>query len=232
MWEGRDSVKAQEIGRFHEGMATSEMEQLEAEVRAALYSLAEEELKRVYEELKLGDIKGKTRRQIITDINRHLDSLNMESEKDDSWATLQMIKTNFLATTTKPIPVKPISSTNTVNPNPPESTSANTSPSMAEVTEVLAAAMNRKEFRIHGQIGQPGQGDKLSFPSLARRIEEGKRKGYPDEEHCGSPSSGQQAMGWRYVDTWTAAGTSLYQPFARSFGLTIRRKMLSPLTRN
>ena len=163
-------------------MATSEMEQLEAEVRAALYSLAEEELKRVYEELKLGDIKGKTRRQTTRDINRHLDSLDMESEKDDGWATLQMIKTKFLAPTTKPIPVKPISSTDTVNPSPPGRTSANTSPSMAEVTEVLAAAMNRKEFRIHGQIGQPGQGDKLSFPSLARQIEEGKRKGYPDED--------------------------------------------------
>ena len=163
-------------------MATSEMEQLEAEVRAALYSLEEEELKRVYEELKLGDIKGKTRRQITRDINRHLDSLDMESEKDDGWATLQMIKTKFLVPATKPIQVKPISSTDTVNPSPPGQTSANTSPTMAEVTEVIAAAMNSKEFRIHGQIGQPGQGDKLSFPSLARQIEEGKRKGYPDED--------------------------------------------------
>ncbi|XP_060726973.1 uncharacterized protein LOC132846309 isoform X1 [Tachysurus vachellii] len=39
-----------------------------------------------------------------------------------------------------------------------------------------------KDFRIAGLIGDPGQKDCLSFSSLARQIESGLKKGYPEQE--------------------------------------------------
>lgn len=40
----------------------------------------------------------------------------------------------------------------------------------------------RKDFKISGQIGEPGQKDKLTFSSLAHQIENGLSKGYPEIE--------------------------------------------------
>lgn len=39
-----------------------------------------------------------------------------------------------------------------------------------------------KEFKILGQIGEPGQKDKLTFSSLAHQIEQGISKGFPETE--------------------------------------------------
>jgi len=43
-------------------------------------------------------------------------------------------------------------------------------------------SMWRKDFKISGQIGEPGQKDKLTFSSLAKQIESGLSKGYPESE--------------------------------------------------
>ena len=40
----------------------------------------------------------------------------------------------------------------------------------------------RREFKINGQIGEPGQKDKLTFVSLVRQIESALSKGYPEAE--------------------------------------------------
>lgn len=40
----------------------------------------------------------------------------------------------------------------------------------------------RKDFKISGQIGDPGQKEKLSFSSLAHQIENGLSRGYPECE--------------------------------------------------
>ena len=39
-----------------------------------------------------------------------------------------------------------------------------------------------REFKISGQIGEPGQKDKLTFSSLAHQIEQGISKGFPEIE--------------------------------------------------
>lgn len=44
------------------------------------------------------------------------------------------------------------------------------------------SSMWRKDFKIAGQIGEPGQKDKLTFSSLARQIESGLSKGYPEPD--------------------------------------------------
>ncbi len=39
-----------------------------------------------------------------------------------------------------------------------------------------------QRFKIAGQIGEPGQKDKLTFSSLARQIESGLSRGYPEHD--------------------------------------------------
>lgn len=39
-----------------------------------------------------------------------------------------------------------------------------------------------KDFKISGQIGEPGQKDCFTFSSLAHQIEHGLSKGFPDVE--------------------------------------------------
>ncbi|GAA6092193.1 uncharacterized protein LOC117595539 [Tachysurus ichikawai] len=42
----------------------------------------------------------------------------------------------------------------------------------------------RKDFKISGQIGEPGQKEKFTFSSLAHQIENGLSRGYPECEIC------------------------------------------------
>ncbi|CAB4029340.1 Hypothetical predicted protein [Paramuricea clavata] len=42
--------------------------------------------------------------------------------------------------------------------------------------------MLRREFKIQGQIGEPGHKDKLAYQSLISQIEIGLQKGYTEEE--------------------------------------------------
>lgn len=59
------------------------------------------------------------------------------------------------------------------------------SSSKSEMNTTLAppnSSMWRKDFKISGQIGEPGQKDKLTFSSLAKQIESGLSKGYPESE--------------------------------------------------
>lgn len=46
----------------------------------------------------------------------------------------------------------------------------------------MIPAVWHREFKISGFIGEPGQRDRLTFSSLARQIESGLNKGYPEQE--------------------------------------------------
>ena len=46
----------------------------------------------------------------------------------------------------------------------------------------LNASIFRREFKIQGQIGEPGQKDKLNYQSLISQIESGLKKGYTESE--------------------------------------------------
>lgn len=51
-----------------------------------------------------------------------------------------------------------------------------------EQTHTLQEVTLRREFKISGQIGEPGQRDKLSYLSLVRQIELGTEKGHSEKE--------------------------------------------------
>lgn len=46
----------------------------------------------------------------------------------------------------------------------------------------MVSTLWHREFKIPGLIGEPGQKDRLTFSSLARQIESGLNKGYPEQE--------------------------------------------------
>lgn len=50
------------------------------------------------------------------------------------------------------------------------------------VTPLQAPPSWHKDLKISGQIGEPGQKDRLTFSSLAHQIEHGLSKGFPDVE--------------------------------------------------
>lgn len=65
---------------------------------------------------------------------------------------------------------------------------ANKNAKSIETVSVQAASAHgnslswRKDLKISGQIGDPGQKDRLTFSSLARQIENGLSKDYPESE--------------------------------------------------
>lgn len=58
-----------------------------------------------------------------------------------------------------------------------ESSSQTSLTSLDHLQEVL-----KKEFKITGQVGEPGQKDKLTYVSLCRQVETGLKKGYSDDD--------------------------------------------------
>jgi hypothetical protein len=44
------------------------------------------------------------------------------------------------------------------------------------------ASFLRREFKISGQIGEPGQADKLTFVSRTHQIDSGLKRGYSENE--------------------------------------------------
>ncbi|XP_038055448.1 uncharacterized protein LOC119727584 [Patiria miniata] len=51
-----------------------------------------------------------------------------------------------------------------------------------DTTPASLMTLTRREFKISGQIGEPGQRDRLSFSSLAHQIESGRAKGHKERE--------------------------------------------------
>ena len=66
-------------------------------------------------------------------------------------------------------------------PNPP-SGDVPKSPAAAPLSTVTVPSILQREFKISGQIGEPGQYDKLTYVSLIHQIESGLAKGYSEKD--------------------------------------------------
>ncbi|CAB3996105.1 Hypothetical predicted protein [Paramuricea clavata] len=75
----------------------------------------------------------------------------------------------------------------------------------------MKTSMLRREFKIQGQIGEPGHKDKQAYQSLISQIEIGLQKGYTEEEITDA------------VATAVQAGLQLRSYFERINGLTLPR---------
>ena len=61
----------------------------------------------------------------------------------------------------------------------PELSEMSTSVELSDLKKVL-----KKDFKLKGTIGMPGQKDRLTFSSLAYQMDNGEKKGYNEVEIC------------------------------------------------
>ena len=47
-----------------------------------------------------------------------------------------------------------------------------------KIVDTINPSLLRREFKISGQIGEPGQTEKLTFVSLTHQIDSGQKRGY------------------------------------------------------
>ncbi len=127
----------------------------------------------------------KDRLRIVRRLLTHINSEEVE-ESDDGGVELLQTLDSFIKN------LNPESQDVPVSPNPTQKKDDTSSPSKLEnlepsktqpsATPTEMARLLRREFKVSGQIGEPGQKDRLSFTSLANQIETGLEKGYPDRD--------------------------------------------------
>lgn len=184
----------------------SELEKLQLEIKGALYSLTVGQLIRVCTALQISgpeekNVAGKSRGQLISHIIKHLEREELTDLEDEGMSELlnvqdiidkiqdevpnqtdeqekiqKEVEALRLSLEEKENAMRDLINKNK-NPSPGVST--------PEKNMILAppdSSMWRKDFKIAGQIGEPGQKDKLTFSSLARQIESGLSRGYPEHD--------------------------------------------------
>ena len=121
--------------------------------------------------------KEDSTKSLIRKVNRHLLREELEEREDEGMSTYTELR-DFLhkiIETDKPPTAEP-----TVPRPQPDPTLSITSKMSTSPTSLLS--LTRREFKISGQIGEPGQRDRLSFSSLAHQIEQGRLKGHTERE--------------------------------------------------
>ncbi|XP_033182193.1 uncharacterized protein LOC117152945 [Anabas testudineus] len=188
-----------------------EIENLQFEIKGALFQLTADQLMQISDFLEISGtsrarIAGKTCNALVSYIIRHVEREELSELEDEGMSELlslmDMIKT-------LQDPNKTNMQENTKNRDEQEKLKSEleqlkfmvqqkememhkltnreymTSNQTIPVCTTPSSASSpswRKDYKISGQIGEPGQKDRLTFSSLARQIENGLSKGYPESE--------------------------------------------------
>lgn len=191
----------------------SEVENLQFEIKAALYQLTVDELIQICDSLTISgvnkeNVTGKTRNTIVSHIIKEIERSELRDREDEGMSELLCIK-DIIETLQKSRETK----TETLSTEIEEQEKLRREieqlkmaiqqkeTEMREKTNKVKTEMTtnsnvpaysphvhpntmqwRKDFKIAGQIGEPGQKDRLTFSSLARQIENGLSKGYPESD--------------------------------------------------
>lgn len=184
----------------------SELQTLQLEVKGALYELNVEQLLKICSVLIHGlgkeQLTGKNRGQLIALITSHVERPELAELEDEGMSELLSIKDLI-----ENIKMPEFESTGQGEDKERQDLQKEVNDlrnrlhekeeAMQQITKKLtlqstlmqkqaSAPQNnpvwRKDFKIAGQIGEPGQKDKLTFSSLARQIESGFSKGYQEDE--------------------------------------------------
>ena len=176
-------------------MSTQDMfDDLDVELRATLFTMTLAHLKEVAAYLKItAGTLTYSRQALAKHINRYLDSDEFaELGPETGLAVLQDLKEKMdhLTETTTSTTTTTGTTTSGTTTTKANSTTTTDSQSSNKVSAEIKAALelagvvmtSKKEFKIQGQIGKPGQQDKLTFSSLARQIEDALQKAVPVRE--------------------------------------------------
>ena len=140
-------------------------------------------------EMEVGDAASKTngRLRLARKVINYLNSDDVQDRDDGGQEIVEMLQ-NFVdeIAPSEPSTAAPTASSSkqsTKEPTEVETTTPEEKPPslpQKPVANVDVMNMIRREFKISGQIGEPGQKDRLTFASLANQIETGRQKGYSD----------------------------------------------------
>ena len=174
------------------------MEQLQLQVEARLFDQDEGKLAEMMEILGIeDDVAGKTKMQLIKIIRKEIDG-KMESDEKAAYACLEQLLAYVKGTvppleqaagSTEEIEKKPVAegaknkkmgSGEETNKEQVEQDTGNI---LSQLVGTKAApSLLRREYKLSGQIGEPGQTEKLTFVSLMHQIDSGLKHGYKESE--------------------------------------------------
>lgn len=169
-------------------MIMEDVETTQIRLEGTLYKLAPKQLDElaVHLEVPLGEYTGKSHLTVIgairTQLAKTLDSFDREEEKKKTLLAIL----NFIADEPPPLDggedskqdVKP-AAIKDIKPPVDDEKSGETEPKPVNLD---MSKLFRRDFKIKGQISSPGEGNQLSFISLARQIESAISKGYQESE--------------------------------------------------
>ena len=156
-------------------MASSSVEEKQLVVEGMICGLSSDELKNLADHLEIPVIQyvGKSKLLISKLVRDKLyEEVGDRSTEADRLTFLGGIE-NFICG--EPPSLEPVGKPKETNESPAQGKKNNSS--YVDVDKVF-----RREFKIKGQIGAPGEENKLSFISLARQIESGLERCYPETE--------------------------------------------------
>ena len=174
------------------------MEQLQLQVEARLFDQDAASLTGMIEILGIeDDVTGKTKMQKIKIIRKEIDS-KMESDEKAASTCLEQLLAYLKGT------VPPLEQLNESTEEADQKVAATgvksekngteekpkkeqVEPGVEEILLHLAKAkatpsLLRREYKLSGQIGKPGQTEKLTFVSLMHQIDSGLKRGYKESE--------------------------------------------------
>lgn len=192
-------------------MGSAEIEKLQFDVESSLYHTSESHILKIIEAIEItADLSNKSKRQKITILRKAIeDKLDEESiENTEKIALLQNVL-SIIRDTPPPLddPVVNELQEQTMNQLKKQHEEL-MKKQQSEMNELLtkmeelrkspgirgdknntisgmgitAQSLLRREFKIAGQIGEPGQTDKLSFVSLTHQIDSALKRGYEELE--------------------------------------------------
>lgn len=156
------------------------MGDVEEEVLSKLHELTLDELIEVNVQLNLPTVEEgkKIKSSVMKVILKYLSSDDVENSDDKGLAHFLWIK-EFIKTKINPQDVVDVK----LEKKLPDDNLGGRDLSHVFSTSSLKNVL-KKDFKIRGTIGLPGQKDKLTFSSLAYQIESGVKKGYTEDELC------------------------------------------------
>lgn len=179
------------------------VEDLREEVVGEMQTLTKDNLITICDLLKISgqaNVSGKTRLSLLTHILKHLERDEIEELDDEGMAELLILKDKVAEITkgTNNEEAEPAEQ-NISGQDTGDENSSETSQPMENTTSAARGTVAnaqrqmipsnvpqqpnhywQKDFKISGQIGEPGQKDKLTFSSLAHQIENGLSRGYAE----------------------------------------------------
>ncbi|CAI5644958.1 unnamed protein product [Oreochromis niloticus] len=183
----------------------SSVEELREEVVREMHTLSKDQLVSICEFLGIAekiDVSGKTRLSLLTHIQIHIEREGITELEDEGMSELfndkiaEVMKETIVETepnanegrysghreqlnTATSLVTETANAVNTAVSSHSQANHSVPNSSVSSAPQ-RPSPYWQKDFKISGQIGEPGQKDKLTFSSLAHQIENGLSRGYSE----------------------------------------------------